>query len=96
MSLLFRTEECCHLHTFLIVLALCWFREASLLSTFKCLLCPHADVTFLLKVETAVACNDEKAIEKVKGELEEEGLTPDEAARLIQSVFRKVRYLEEK
>ena len=38
-----------------------------------------------------MACNDEKAIEKVKGELEEEGLTPDEAARLIQSVFRKVR-----
>ena len=38
-----------------------------------------------------MACNDEKAIEKVKGELEDEGLTPDEAARLIQSVFRKVR-----
>lgn len=44
-----------------------------------------------IKVQTAVGGNDKQEIEKVKEELHDEGLTVDEAARLIQSVFRKLR-----
>jgi hypothetical protein len=40
------------------------------------------------QIESAVGTNDAAKIEKVKTELQEEGLTPDEAARLIQSVYR--------
>ena len=43
------------------------------------------------KLSSAVECKDEKAIEEVKQELHDEGLTPDEAARLIQSVYKKVK-----
>ena len=42
-------------------------------------------------MEEAVGHNDKQEISRVKEELEEEGLTPDEAAKLIQSVFRKLR-----
>lgn len=43
------------------------------------------------KVEMAVGANDAGEIQKVNQELQDEGLTPDEAARLIQSVFKKLR-----
>lgn len=43
------------------------------------------------KVEQAVKTNDAEEVSKVKDELKDEGLTEDEAARLIQSVFRKLR-----